>query len=63
MSLRLNECQVEAYVVMDGAYDKSDIKLRTTIKRATDQTRSAIYVRLDRPNKTNVMPLFAKGTF
>ena len=54
-------CNIEPYVIFDGAYDKSDIKLRTTKKRASDRlntVRHALH-----STDANLVPLLAQETF
>ena len=58
---RLRECNIEPYVVFDGAYHPDDRKLKTSLKRANDKLCAAR--RLAKGEVASVLPLLARETF
>ncbi len=60
---RLKKCGVHCKVVLDGAYDGSEIKRTTVMQRMREQAKGATRISTVTQKKNMVMPLFAKGSF
>jgi hypothetical protein len=59
---KLASCGISSHVVLDGAYDTSEVKRGTVMRRLKDQVRSATATaKANHHDKVTVMPLFAKG--
>ena len=58
----MRKCGVECLVVLDGAYDSSEIKLKTVMTRMREQAGSAVRTTLATQKRNKVMPIFGKGT-
>lgn len=57
----LATCNIQPYVVFDGAYDSSGQKLRTALKRASDRIQLA--ASLSRGGRGKILPILAQETF
>ncbi len=52
---------MHCHVVLDGAYDGTEMKHSTVMARMREQARSAVTVTTATHKKHSVMPIFGKG--
>lgn len=57
----LATCNIQPYVVFDGAYDSSGLKLKTALKRASDRIQLA--ASLSHGGRGKILPILAQETF